>query len=778
MQKLSRRLLSHKSFLAKFVGPVPVVICLSPCLLIGAVGSAASVHDGPKENALQPLTVSDSIEMTRFVDPLEMPGASPKYSPDKKKFLVVTERGRLDLNVRVFELLVFRTERLTEKPTKVAEFQSSSNRDGISQAKWLDNDTIGLIGEHPGELPQVYVVHCVDGRTEKLTADEHGVVSYDIAKDRSKVVYYAPWGGDEKENEYKERHGFAITDEPLVDLVTGQWKTGGDGSYTFQLHLKDLESGKSRVANSGPIQGQTPPVHLSPDGRYAVTVQPPFDVPEYWQNYDYPWFSLTARGNHGPQPWLRNYPFGQYMLFDTKSGDLKTLMEGPESGGDAVWSADSRSVVVCCEVYLPLNTIDPDELARRKARRVLAEVDVATRAVRRLAEAPDDQYWTMEPGEAPDTFRVVARDFHLDQVGKVVSVMNFRRVFGVWQQQDSIQATEDHTRNITIAESVNDWPKLVTVDSDAHRDTVILDPNPQFKTYRFGRAETITWTGPQGERLTGGLYYPADYTPGRRYPLVFQTHGYSSDYFRMDGSFTTANAARALAAKGIAVLQIGDSPLADPQENTLDRGTAMQSQFESGIDYLERIGLIDRERVGLIGFSSTAFDVRYVLMHSQYHFAAATVAEGIDYGYWTYVASAANKDFASSDETPYGGPPWTNWRPWIENSITFNLDKMKTPVLLQSMSNPGAELRLWENFVALRRLNRPVEFIFIPHGTHVLVKPWERMTSQQGTVDWMRFWLKGEEDPDPVKVGQYQRWRELRKLQEQDEAKTKQQSAN
>jgi len=29
--------------------------------------------------------------------------------------------------------------------------------------------------------------------------------------------------------------------------------------------------------------------------------------------------------------------------------------------------------------------------------------------------------------------------------------------------------------------------------------------------------------------------------------------------------------------------------------------------------------------------------------------------------------------------------------------------------------------------------------------------------SQQGNVDWFRFWLKGEEDPDPAKAEQYAR---------------------
>jgi hypothetical protein len=46
-------------------------------------------------------------------------------------------------------------------------------------------------------------------------------------------------------------------------------------------------------------------------------------------------------------------------------------------------------------------------------------------------------------------------------------------------------------------------------------------------------------------------------------------------------------------------------------------------------------------------------------------------------------------------------------------------------------------------------LAKPVDFIWIPRGMYLLVKPWERLTSQQGNVDWIRFWLKDEADADP-----------------------------
>ena len=72
-------------------------------------------------------------------------------------------------------------------------------------------------------------------------------------------------------------------------------------------------------------------------------------------------------------------------------------------------------------------------------------------------------------------------------------------------------------------------------------------------------------------------------------------------------------------------------------------------------------------------------------------------------------------------------------------------------------------LALWEWFAGLSRLAKPVEYVYLPDAPHILVKPWERRTSQQGAVDWFSYWLKGEEDSDPAKSEQYARWRELRK---------------
>src|SRR5580658_7890270 len=192
-----------------------------------------------------------------------------------------------------------------------------------------------------------------------------------------------------------------------------------------------------------------------------------------------------------------------------------------------------------------------------------------------------------------------------------------------------------------------------------------------------------------------------------------------------------------------------------PKEAPLARAA-----YESAIDYLNRRGLIDVNRVGIIGFSRTFWYVTYTLTHSKQHFAAAAIADGVDYSYFQSMLSPA-----VAFESVYGGPPFgKSMSRWLKESPAFLMDKVETPLRIQTLY-PGSLLGDWHWFSGLSHLGKPVEMIYVPEGVHVLERPWDRMVSQQGNVDWFCFWIKGQEDPDPAKVEQYQRWRELRKLQ-------------
>ncbi len=314
---------------------------------------------------------------------------------------------------------------------------------------------------------------------------------------------------------------------------------------------------------------------------------------------------------------------------------------------------------------------------------------------------------------------------------------------------------------------MNSPPRIFIRDKQNNQRSLLLDLNPQFKDLMFGRVENITFRASDGHTVKAGLYRPPDFATGKKYPLVIQTHAWNPERFWIDGPYSTAFAAQPLAGRGFLVLQLEEdlSRISGPGEYEQE-----MAAYQGAIDYLDGLQLIDLNRLGILGFSRTGLTVKYTLTHSRFHFAAATVADGSDGGYFAYLAMLNSIGGSSLDfERVNGAPPFgTGLAQWFNNSPGFNLEKVTTPLRLEA-DHPGSLFFAWEWFVGLHRLDKPVDLIYMPEADHVLVKPYERLVSQQGNVDWFRFWLKGEEDPDPAKAEQYARWRELRKLQEKNE---------
>ncbi len=182
-------------------------------------------------------------------------------------------------------------------------------------------------------------------------------------------------------------------------------------------------------------------------------------------------------------------------------------------------------------------------------------------------------------------------------------------------------------------------------------------------------------------------------------------------------------------------------------------------------------GLVDRNRVGVIGFSRTAYHVLYALTHRPDLFAASMVASA-DMGYVTYItlSAATAKGGQKEVEGVNGGAPYgSGLANWARNTPSFNPGKVEAPLLVTATER-GTLIREWETYLGLRTLNKPVEMLWWwrENTPHQLVQPAQRYASQQSAVDWFDFWLNGREDTDPTKAEQYARWRELRKLQEQN----------
>ncbi len=330
---------------------------------------------------------------------------------------------------------------------------------------------------------------------------------------------------------------------------------------------------------------------------------------------------------------------------------------------------------------------------------------------------------------------------------------------------------ERQQSTLSIYQDLNRAPVLRGEISHDPGDALIWDPNPQLASIALGKASLYEWSDKDGASRKGILVLPPDYTPGRRYPLVIQTHGFEPQKFFADGIYTTGSGGRALCGRGIIVLQTAQ--YSKSSDDRRDAEIEIEA-FRSAIQKLAEDGLVDPERVGVIGFSFTVYHALYAITHYPDLFAAASITDGNDLSYWLYLlwtdipVAQEMAEAANGGVKPFGKEGLLKWQ---ESAPGFNLDRTHSPLLISCLEK-GTLVATWDIYGALRTLKKPVAMMWLTRedAPHVLVQPRHRYLSQELAVDWFDFWLNEHEDPDPTKAGQYARWRELRILKDKQRA--------
>ena len=176
-----------------------------------------------------------------------------------------------------------------------------------------------------------------------------------------------------------------------------------------------------------------------------------------------------------------------------------------------------------------------------------------------------------------------------------------------------------------VSEGLNEPPILVATISETGESRIVLDPNPQLADISLLPVDVFEWEDRHGRTNTGGLIRPANFDPGRRYPLVVQTHGFRRDRFFRVGYSDTATAGRALASRNIVVLQADEAALDidNPPINIEETGLDV---YLGAIDNLAADGVIDAERVGISGYSFSGLTAAASIAFAPERFSAAVIA--------------------------------------------------------------------------------------------------------------------------------------------------------
>jgi predicted transcriptional regulator len=205
------------------------------------------------------------------------------------------------------------------------------------------------------------------------------------------------------------------------------------------------------------------------------------------------------------------------------------------------------------------------------------------------------------------------------------------------------------------------------------------------------------------------------------------------------------------------IVEILRGDLKSVRSDTEDELKTFVARIDAAVDALAAKGLIDRERVGLIGFSRAGFSTLYTITHPGKTRIKASIILDSMTGSWTeYTSSPENPGYDGSRnqyESFWGKGLsfWQNKEGFLRAAPIFNVDKVQGPTLFQYV-NDGSITGAPEILGAYQLNGRPAEWMnFGPLGFHWLQTPHQRAESMTASVEWMDFWLNGVAPADEAR---------------------------
>src|SRR3989442_12112400 len=200
----------------------------------------------------------------------------------------------------------------------------------------------------------------------------------------------------------------------------------------------------------------------------------------------------------------------------------------------------------------------------------------------------------------------------------------------------------------------------------------------------FGKTEAIRWRWFGGREIEGLLTYPVGYRPGSRVPLLTILHGGPpASFTRTFTGGVSAYPIAAFASPGFAVLPPnvrGRSGYGREfrYANLRDWGGGDLRDALAGIDALVQRGVVDADRLGVMGWSYGGYLTAFAITQTT-RFRAASVGAGIT-DLISYVGTADIPGFIGSY---FGGEFWDAPELWQVRTAMLHSKDYQHPALFQ-----------------------------------------------------------------------------------------------
>lgn len=316
----------------------------------------------------------------------------------------------------------------------------------------------------------------------------------------------------------------------------------------------------------------------------------------------------------------------------------------------------------------------------------------------------------------------------------------------------TIVGAKNANQLMVMQEDEKNAPNLFsyTLTQDKQFPTALATLNAQQANYNWIQSQLVKWKAYTGKMTEGVLYLPEDFDAKKKYPMIV--------YFYERNNQTLHNylAPSPTPSRLNIPFFVSRGYVVFVPDIWYKKGYPGQGAYDyivSGTRAMVQKGFIDSTRIGLQGQSWGGYQIAYLITKTNLYAAAWAGAPVVNmtsaYGGIRWGAGINRQFQYEKTQSRIGANLWERPDLYIKNSPLFELNKVKTPIVI--MSNDADDAVPWyqgiEMFTAMRRLAKPIWMLVYNNEAHNLVERKNRKDIQIREQQFFDHYLKGAPMP-------------------------------